>query len=82
MTNATLTLEDGPQVTGEIVDTGGDYIRMQCTKEMTQDQLGQYAEGQIEIDGKSERVLLETAMPTQDDDEVFELTMRRMAPSA
>ncbi len=82
MTEATLTLEDGPQMTGEIVDTGGDYIRMRCTTEMSQDQLGQYSEGQINIDGKSERVLLESAMPTPDDEEVFELTMRRMAPSA
>ncbi|MFN3279866.1 MAG: hypothetical protein ACK41Y_15950 [Paracoccus hibiscisoli] len=82
MTDATLTLEDGPQLTGEIVDTGGDYIRLRATTEMSQDQLGQYGEGQIEIDGKSERVLLESAMPVPEDEEVFELTMRRMAPSA
>ncbi|MCG6111316.1 MAG: hypothetical protein MEQ74_03895 [Paracoccus sp.] len=82
MTDATLTLEDGPQLTGEIVDTGGDYIRMRSTTEMSQDQLGQYSEGQIEIGGKTERVLLESAMPTAEDEEVFELTMRRMTPSA
>lgn len=35
MTDATLTLEDGPQLTGEIVDTGGDYIRMRSTTEMS-----------------------------------------------
>ena len=37
MTHAILTLEDGPELSGEIVDTGGDYIRIRTTTEMTQD---------------------------------------------
>ncbi|MFN3273217.1 MAG: hypothetical protein ACK41U_00940 [Paracoccus sp. (in: a-proteobacteria)] len=82
MSNATFTLEDGPQLEGEIIETGGDYIRLRISTHMTQEQLDQYSEGQIEIDGKSERVLLESALPAPDDDEVFELTMRRFEPSA
>lgn len=35
MTDATLTLEDGPELLGEIVDTGGDYIRIKTRTEMT-----------------------------------------------
>ncbi len=82
MTHATLTLEDGPELSGEIVDTGGDYIRIRTTTEMTQDQLAQYAEGLIEIDGKMQKVMLESAMHLPDDEEVMELTMRRFTPSA
>lgn len=82
MTNATFTLENGPQLEGEIIDTGGDYIRLRTSTHMTQEQLDQYGERQIEIDGKSERVLLESVLPDTDDDEAFELTMRRFQPSA
>ena len=82
MTDATLTLEDGPELLGEVVDTGGDYIRIKTRTEMTQDQLAQYAEGMIEIDGKAQKVMLESAMPMPDDEEVMELTMRRFTPSA
>ena len=82
MTHATLTLEDGPELSGEIVDTGGDYIRIRTTTEMTQDQLAQYAEGLIEIDGKMQKVMLESPIPLPDDEEVIELTMRRFTPSA
>lgn len=82
MTNATFTLEDGPQLAGEIVDTGGDYIRLRVSTHMTQEQLANYGEGQLEIDGKAERVLLESAHQDTDDDETFELTMRRFKPSA
>lgn len=82
MTNATFTLENGPQLEGEIIDTGGDYIRLRTSTHMTQEQLDQYGEGQIEIDGKSEKVLLESVLSDTDDDETFELTMRRFQPSA
>ncbi|WP_282028298.1 hypothetical protein [Paracoccus marcusii] len=82
MTHATLTLEDGPELAGEIVDTGGDYIRIRTTTKMTQDQLAQYAEGLIEIGGKMQKVMLESAIPLPDDEEVIELTMRRFTPSA
>ncbi|WP_252929479.1 DUF3237 domain-containing protein [Paracoccus sp. 08] len=82
MTNATLTLEGGPELSGEIVDTGADYIRIRATTEMTQEQMAQYAGGLIEIDGKMQKVMLESAIPVPDDEEVIELTMRRFTPSA
>ena len=82
MTNATLILEGGPELSGEIVDTGADYIRIRATTEMTQEQMAQYAEGLIEIDGKMQKVMLESAIAVPDDEEVIELTMRRFTPSA
>lgn len=80
MSDTILTLDGGPQLTGKITESGGDYIRIRAITEMTQDQLAQYAEGQIEIDGKEVRVLMESAMPSQDDQDAFDLTMRRMTP--
>nr|WP_111302097.1 hypothetical protein [Paracoccus saliphilus] len=82
MSDAILTLEGGSQVVGKITASGGDYIRIRAITEMTQDQLGQYGEGQIDIDGKQERVLLESAMSSADDEEVIELTLRRITPPA
>lgn len=80
MSDAILTLEDGPQLSGKITASGGDYIRIRAITEMTQDQLSQYAEGEIEIDGKPVRVLMESAIPSADDQDAFDLTMRRVTP--
>lgn len=80
MSDATLTLEGGPQIAGKITATGGDYIRMRAITDMTQDQLEQYGAGQIEIDGKQESVLLESATSAADDQDLVELTMRRITP--
>lgn len=82
MTEATLKLDDGPDVSGEIVDSGGDYIRLRSTTDMSQDQLSQYANGEIEIDGKPERVLLESVMPATEAEDQLELTMRRMGQTS
>lgn len=81
MKNAILKLEGSPQLIG-IVESGGDYLRFQTRTDMTPEEFHRLTNGQIEMDGKNERVLLESAQSTRRDGYTIELTLRRFAPSA
>ena len=81
MKNAILKLEGSPQLIG-IVESGGDYLRFQTRTDMTPEELRRLTDGQIKMDGKNERVLLESAQSTRRDGYTIELTLRRFAPSA
>ena len=81
MKNAILKLEGRPQLIGG-VETGGDYLRFHTRTDMTPEELRRLTDGQIEMDGKSERVLLESAQSTRRDGYTIELTLRRFTPFA
>ena len=80
MKNAFLKLEGSPQLAG-VVEAGGDYLRFHTRTDMTREEFRRLKDGQIEIEGKSERVLLESAQSTRQGGYTIELTLRRFAPS-
>ena len=80
MKNAFLKLEGGRQLTG-VVEAGGDYLRFRTRTDMIPEAFHRLKEGQVEINGKSERVLLESAQSTRQAGYTVELTLRRFTPS-
>lgn len=87
MTNATLKLEGTAPLEGTI-EAGGDYINFRTDTWLSEEQLADLSEGSIEIDGRNERVMLESAHPhravpgIEGDRDRLELTLRRFQPSA
>lgn len=83
MTQATLTL-DGIEPLHGTIETGGDYIRFRTEGGMDPDRLARLTEGQIDIDGKSEKVMIKNVQsrsPEQGADNGLELTLQRFAPT-
>lgn len=87
MTQATLKLHGAAPLEGT-VETGGDYIRFRTEGGLSEEQAARLSEGVIEIDGRDERVVLESAhthraVPgIEGDRDGLELTLRRFEPSA
>ncbi|SMO99765.1 hypothetical protein [Paracoccus laeviglucosivorans] len=86
MTPAKLTLDGSPPIDG-VVDAGGDYITFRTRADVPPEQTRGPHEGEIEIDGRKERVVLESAHPTQSTpgmktEDTFDLTLRRISPRA
>ncbi|WP_234853629.1 hypothetical protein [Paracoccus everestensis] len=79
MTKATLTLEGINQISGE-VETGGDYARFQASDALDESQINGPHEGQLAINGQTERVVVESYRAT--DDGGCEITLRRFKPEA
>ncbi len=77
MTDATLTLEGMEQIKG-IVETGGDYARFRAKAALDESRIAGAHEGQLTIDGKSERVVLENYRAL--DEKGCEITLRRIKP--
>lgn len=80
MTTARLTFEGMSPMEGT-VEAGGDYIRFRTSTIPDRDAFSEPRDGMIEFDGRSEKVLLESAQPHEDASE-FELVLRRYQPSA
>jgi hypothetical protein len=79
MTKATLTLEGLEQTKGT-VETGGDYARFRVDALLDGGRINGPHEGQLEIDGKSERVVLESYRALNGQGEGCEITLRRIKP--
>ena len=80
MSKATLTL-DGMDPLEGTAEAGGDYIRFQTDGGISADDLDRLHKGQIEIDGKTEKVMLKSTRPDAGDGKV-ELTLQRFQPSS
>ncbi|WP_207101719.1 hypothetical protein [Paracoccus shandongensis] len=78
MTKATLTLDGMAPLEGT-AEAGGDYIRFQ-TDGIGADALDRLHKGRIEIDGKTEKVMVKNTQPG--DDGGVELTLQRFQPSS
>ncbi len=80
MLRATLQLDNVPALEGS-AETGGDYVRLLIDDQNDASQFSGGTDGQIDIDGKSERVTLEGAadgsLAGQDG---VVLTLRRHSP--
>ena len=81
MTKATLTF-DGMDPLEGTAEAGGDYIRFQTDGGFDADGLDRLHKGQIEIDGKTEKVMLKTAQPSREGKGTVELTLQRFQPSS
>ncbi|MCZ0961006.1 hypothetical protein [Paracoccus benzoatiresistens] len=84
MSKATLTLDGLPPLEGT-AESGGDYIRFQTDAGIGADELDRLHKGQIEIDGKTEKVMLKSAQPhgeAEDAHGKIELTLQRFQPSS
>ena len=82
MSKAILTLDGLPPLEGT-AESGGDYIRFQTQAGVDADNLDRLHKGQIEIEGKTEKVMLKSAQPRQGDDAgMIELTLQRFQPSS
>lgn len=80
MLRATLQLDNAPAVQGS-AETGGDYIRLLIQDQADASQFTGGTDGQIEIEGKSERVTLEGAADgTVAGRDGVVLTLRRHSP--
>ncbi|WEF23760.1 hypothetical protein [Paracoccus sp. S3-43] len=77
MTDATLTLDGLEQISGT-VETGGDYARLVADTALDESRIAAPHEGQLTIDGKSERVILENYRALEDAG--CEITLRRIQP--
>ena len=84
MTKATLTL-DGLEPLQGTVETGGDYIRFITVVQIDSAQLDRLHQGQIDIDGKTEKVMVKSVQPHQatgeNDGGGLELALQRFSPS-
>lgn len=87
MNKAILTLDGLPPLEGT-AESGGDYIRFQTGAEVDATGLDRLHKGRIEIDGKTEKVMLKSAHPHQPEagdasqSETLELTLQRFQPSS
>ncbi|MFC3629409.1 hypothetical protein ACFOM8_08110 [Paracoccus angustae] len=81
MSKATLTLDGMAPLEGT-AEAGGDYIRFQTHGGIDAEGLERLHKGQIEIDGKTERVMLKNAPSRPDADGMCELTLQRFQPSS
>lgn len=88
MTNAILTLDGIPPLEGT-VETGGDYVRFSTNGNLPQDQLDRLHKGRIEIDGRTESVMVKSVVPQhatpgtgKDQEGGLEVTLQRYQPSA
>ncbi|WP_410218643.1 hypothetical protein [Paracoccus sp. (in: a-proteobacteria)] len=85
MTHAILTFEGHAPIEGTI-EAGGDYIKFRTQAELSENDMGSMRNGTIEIEGKSETVLLESAHPhravsgIEPDEDCLQLTLRRHSP--
>lgn len=79
MSKARLTLDGLPPLEGT-AEAGGDYIRFQ-TDGIDAEGLDRLHKGQIEIDGKTEKVMLKSTRPDAGGGKV-ELTLQRFQPSS
>lgn len=80
MTKATLQLDGIGQIEGT-VETGGDYARFRADAALDESRIATAQEGQLTIDGKSERVVLENYRALGDDNDAgCEITLRRIKP--
>ena len=77
MTKANLTLEGMEQIKGT-VEIGGDYARFRTDVAVDDSKIVGPVDGQLTIDGKPERVVLENCRTT--DGEGCEITLRRITP--
>ncbi|MFC3167441.1 hypothetical protein [Paracoccus fontiphilus] len=87
MTKATLTLDGLPPLDGT-AEAGGDYIRFRTEAGVDAEGLDRLHKGEIEIDGKTERVMVKNIQP-QDRDFAgtggatpLEVTLQRFQPSS
>jgi hypothetical protein len=79
MSKATLTLEGIDQIEGT-VETGGDFARFQADAIPDEGRINGPHEGQLEIDGTSERVIVENYRTANGEDGGCEITLRRIQP--
>lgn len=79
MSKATLTLDGMAPLQGT-AESGGDYIRFQ-TDGISAEALDRLHKGRIEIDGKTEKVMLKSIQPDSGDGTI-ELTLQRFQPSS
>ncbi|SMO98560.1 hypothetical protein [Paracoccus laeviglucosivorans] len=85
MKPATLTLTAQDPIRGH-TESGGDYALFRTAANVSLEQTEGPHEGEIEIDGRRERVVLEGAHPTQSSpgmqtDDTFDITLRRISPA-
>ena len=81
MSKATLTFDGMAPLEGT-AEAGGDYIRFQTGGGFDAGGLDRLHKGRIEIDGKTEKIMLKTASPHPDDGGTVELTLQRFQPSS
>ena len=82
MTQATLSLNGFPPINGS-VETGGDYARFRTQATPQVDSAEGTRDGQLLIDGKPERVVMENCRPlSADEGGGCEITLRRINPGA
>lgn len=77
MTDTTLALNGLEPLTGT-AELGGDYVRFQAPTSLDESDIVGPVEGELTIDGKSERVVLENYCTTEG--EGCEITLRRIKP--
>lgn len=78
MTRATLTLDSGDSLQGD-AETGGDYVRLHLETKTAPNSLTG-ARGQIEIDGRTSKVLVEDITPAAEGDGET-VTLRLFTPT-
>ncbi|MDS9468136.1 hypothetical protein RGQ15_11220 [Paracoccus sp. MBLB3053] len=81
MTEAKLSFEDGPALSG-MATHGGDYVTFKTETSLDQDQLQALKAGVVEISGKTEKVFVESVRVsgTEADGCCLEITLRLYAP--
>lgn len=79
MTQATLTLNGIAPLHGT-VETGGDYIRFRTDGPLA-DEPEPLHKGQIEMEGRTEKVMVKTVGSRTDSSDGVEVTLQRFEPS-
>ena len=84
MSNATLTLDGMAPLQGT-AESGGDFIRFHTDGGLDAEGLDSLHKGRIEIDGKTEQVMLNSVQSHTEsggDKGTMELTLQRFQPSS
>ncbi|MTE01298.1 hypothetical protein GIY56_13490 [Paracoccus sp. YIM 132242] len=81
MSKATLTLDGMAPLQGT-AESGGDFIRFHTDGGLDARGLDRLHKGRIEIDGRTEKVMLKSVPANPDADGTIELTLQRFQPSS
>lgn len=75
MTDAILTLEDGPRLLGKFTAFNGNDARLRVRTQMTAEEVSRYRQGLIEIDEKMQRVMVKRVSSILNDEDALDITL-------
>jgi hypothetical protein len=82
MSSGYLKIEGSVPLAGPVVEEMGDLLLFRTRTEMTETDFAELHEGQIEIGGLIEQVVLESTETSKDGRYSMDLMLRRLSPEA